>query len=101
MDKLEKILMPLIVTIGLAAMMLAQAEEGHIILLARVVGIFLGVVLSLAFVFRLLGMFLRYLEAKRILADTKAEIERLKTLVAEEEQTAQEQNPSPRPEQAP
>ena len=81
MNRLEKLIMPLILTIGIIAILLANANPDHIIIVARVVGIFLGIVLSLAFIFRLLGMFLRYLAAKKIITETQAEIERLRAVV--------------------
>ena len=80
--------MPLILGIGLIAILLAKVNPDHVIIVARVVGIFLGIVLSLAFILRLLGMLLRYLAAKKVIEETQAEIERLRVLAAEEDRAA-------------
>ncbi len=91
MDKLERFIMPMILIVGIIAILLAKADPDHVVVLARIVGIFLGTVLSLAFIFRLMGMFLRYREAKRIIGEMEAEIDRLRALTAAEEQESPEQ----------
>ena len=95
MNRLERFIMPLIITVGIIAIFLARAEEGTVVLLAKIVGIFLGVVLSLAFALRLLGMLWRYFVAKRILTETEQEIERLRTLVAQEQGEQPYDTPDP------
>ena len=86
MDKLEKFIMPMILIVGLIAILLSKANPDHVVVLARIVGILLGCVLSLAFLFRLLGMYIRYREAKRIIEETEKEISRLRVLAAQEDE---------------
>lgn len=90
MDKLERFIMPMILIIGISALLLTKANPDHVVILARIVGIFLGIVLSGAFVFRLLGMYIRYLAAKRAIAATEEEIARLRILAAEEDALSEE-----------
>lgn len=85
MDKLERFIMPMILIIGISALLLTKADPVHVVILARVIGIFLAIVLSGAFAFRLLGMYVRYLAAKRILAETNQEIARLRILADQED----------------
>ncbi|MFT7618709.1 MAG: hypothetical protein ACI97A_002356 [Planctomycetota bacterium] len=89
MDKLERFIMPLILIIGISAILLTRANPDHVVVLARVVGIFLGIVLGGAFFFRLLGMYIRYRAAKRIIEETHIEIARLRILADQEDAEAQ------------
>ena len=74
MDKLERLLMPIVLVIGILGLLMAQAGEGTVIVVARTVGILLAVLLASGFVIRWV---LKFRGARRELDELRAEYELL------------------------
>ena len=88
MDKLENFILPIIIGVGLFALVLAKADAGSIIWVARIIGIILAIFLSLSFLFRLAMRFI----GPKMSADLQKEYDSLKAEIEADEQLSKNES---------
>ncbi len=82
MERLERFLMPILIAVGLIALLVARADEGTVIVIARVVGVVLAIMLASGFIVRWV---LKFRRGRRELDALRREYERLLAEQAAEE----------------